>query len=78
MDPLLGVDLGLTIERSEIGILGHQNLGNHGLGRQSVNGIDGAGQVEIELDFIGLDAASSQSMSLTCPRPHINPSPRHI
>jgi hypothetical protein len=35
MDALAGVDLCLPVERQMIGIFGHQNLGDSGLGRQT-------------------------------------------
>ena len=34
-DALAGIDLGLPVERQMIGIFGHQNLGDRGLGRQA-------------------------------------------
>ena len=35
IDALAGVDLGLAIQRQMVGIFGHQNLGDGGLGRQT-------------------------------------------
>ena len=35
IDALAGVDLGLPVERQMVGIFGHQNLGDGGLGRQA-------------------------------------------
>ena len=35
IDALAGVDLGLPVQRQMVGIFGHQNLGDGGLGRQS-------------------------------------------
>lgn len=35
VDRLAGINLGLTIERQMVGIFGHQNLGDGGLGGQA-------------------------------------------
>ena len=35
IDALAGINLGLAIERQMVGIFGHQNLGDRGLGRQA-------------------------------------------
>jgi len=35
IDALAGINLGLAVERQVVGIFGHQNLGDRGLGRQA-------------------------------------------